>query len=90
MRKLLLAGFCLIAVGVAMGQTPMQVLHTIASPFENAPNSWGGIVNGNSDINGDGYDDIIISGHPIGSALGRRDVYIYLGEIGRASCRERV
>lgn len=79
MRKLLLAGFCLIAVGVAMGQTPMQVLHTIASPFENAPNSWGGIVNGNSDINGDGYDDIIISGHPIGSALGRRDVYIYLG-----------
>ena len=105
MRKLLLTGFFLIAVGVALGQTPMQLLHTIESPFESDLGSWGGSVKGNGDINGDGYNDIIIAGHPIGSALGRRDVYIYLGgetlsntpdyiitdpEIGRASCRERV
>ncbi|MCB5270710.1 MAG: hypothetical protein LHW56_02575 [Candidatus Cloacimonetes bacterium] len=37
MRKLSLAGFILIGVGVAMDQSPMQVLHTIASSFENAP-----------------------------------------------------
>ncbi len=79
MRKLLLTGFFLIAIGVALGQTPMQLLHTIESPFESDLGSWSGSVKGNGDINGDGYNDIIIAGHPIGSALGRRDVYIYLG-----------
>lgn len=79
MRKLILAGFFLIAVGVAIGQTPMQLLHTIDSPFEDDSFSWGRSVKGNGDLNGDGYNDIIISGRPIGSALGRRDVYICLG-----------
>lgn len=79
MKKQVLLGFLLIAAGLALCQTPMQLLHTIESPFVNDSNNWGGSVKGNGDINGDGFNDIIISGRPIGSALGRRDVYIYLG-----------
>ena len=79
MRKLFLSGFLLIAVSAAICQTPMQLLHTITSPFEHDLNSWGKEVKGNADINGDGYNDIIIAGRPLGGDLGRRDVYIYLG-----------
>lgn len=79
MRKMLLLVILLLAAGLALCQTPMQLLHTIESPFVNDSNSWGGSVKGNGDINGDGFNDIIISGRPIDSGLGRRDVYIYLG-----------
>lgn len=70
--------FCSFA-GSVFSQTPMQILASIESPFVSDTNSWGGNIKGNGDINGDGYNDIVLVGHPIGSETGRRDVYIYLG-----------
>jgi hypothetical protein len=57
----------------------MQLLASIESPFVSDTNSWGGNIKGNGDINGDGYNDIVLVGQPLGSGNGRRDVYIYLG-----------
>ncbi|HOQ77899.1 MAG: FG-GAP-like repeat-containing protein [Candidatus Cloacimonetes bacterium] len=70
--------FCSLA-GSVYSQSPMQLLVSIESPFESDTNSWGGNVKGNGDINGDGYNDIVLAGQPLGSGNGRRDVYIYLG-----------
>lgn len=63
----------------AYSQAPMQLLASIESPFVSDTNSWGGSIKGNGDINGDGYNDIVLVGQPLGSGNGRRDVYIYLG-----------
>lgn len=70
--------FCCFT-GSVFSQTPMQLLTSIDSPFESDTDLWGGKVKGNGDINGDGYNDIVLVGQPLGSGNGRRDVYIYLG-----------
>jgi len=70
--------FCSFA-GSVFSQTPMQILASIESPFVSDTNSWGGSIKGNGDINGDGYNDIVLVGQPLGSGNGRRDVYIYIG-----------
>ena len=73
--------FCSFA-GTLFSQSPMQLLVSIESPFVNDPNiwdSWDVSIKGNGDINGDGYNDIVLAGRPLGSGNGCRDVYIYLG-----------
>lgn len=70
--------FCSLA-GSVFSQSPMQLLVSIESPFVSDTNSWGGDIKGDGDINGDGYNDIVLAGQPLGSGNGRRDVYIYLG-----------
>ncbi|MDP2172918.1 MAG: FG-GAP-like repeat-containing protein [Candidatus Cloacimonadaceae bacterium] len=70
--------FCSFA-GSVFSQTPMQLLASIESPFVSDTNSWGVNIKGSGDINGDGYNDIVLAGQPLGSGNGRRDVYIYLG-----------
>jgi hypothetical protein len=77
-KIVLLWFFCGLALAV-FAQSQMQLLTSIDSPFESDTDLWGGKVKGNGDINGDGYNDIVLSGHTIGSEMGRRDVYIYLG-----------
>lgn len=77
-RIVLLLVYCGFALAV-FAQSQMQLLTSIDSPFESDTDLWGGKVKGNGDINGDGYNDIVLSGHTIGSETGRRDVYIYLG-----------
>jgi hypothetical protein len=70
--------FCCFA-GPVFSQTPMQLLASIESPFVSDTNSWGGNIKGNGDINGDGFNDIVLVGAPIGASQYQRDVYIYLG-----------
>ena len=67
--------------GSVFSQTPMQLLASIDSPFESDTTTWRVSITGNGDINGDGYNDIVLAGQPLGSGNGRRDVYIYLGGI---------
>ncbi len=57
----------------------MQLLTTIESPCVTGVYSCGANIKGGGDINGDGYNDIVLSGIPLGSKDGRREVYIYLG-----------
>ncbi|MCB5251639.1 MAG: FG-GAP-like repeat-containing protein [Candidatus Cloacimonetes bacterium] len=70
--------FCSFA-GSVFSQTPMQLLASIESPFVSDTSSWSVNIKGSGDINGDGYNDIVLAGQPLGSGNGRRDVYIYLG-----------
>jgi len=77
-KLVLLLVYCGFALAV-FAQSQMQLLTSIDSLFESDTDLWGGKVKGNGDINGDGYNDIVLSGHTIGSETGRRDVYIYLG-----------
>lgn len=78
LRIVIFLVFCSLA-GSVFAQSPMQLLASIESPFVSDTNSWGGSIKGNGDINGDGYNDIVLVGQPLGSGNGRRDVYIYLG-----------
>ncbi|MDD5625305.1 MAG: FlgD immunoglobulin-like domain containing protein [Candidatus Cloacimonadaceae bacterium] len=70
--------FCSFA-GSVFSQTPMQLLASIESPFVSDTSSWSVNIKGSGDINGDGYNDIVLAGQPLGSGNGCRDVYIYLG-----------
>ncbi|HOQ83447.1 MAG TPA: FG-GAP-like repeat-containing protein [Candidatus Syntrophosphaera thermopropionivorans] len=72
--------FCSFA-GTLFSQSPMQLLVSIESPFATDLHnlSLAIIIKGNGDINGDGYNDIVLAGQPLGSENGRREVYIYLG-----------
>jgi len=67
--------------GFLFSQTAMQLLTSIESPFadDTFSWSWGANIKGGGDINGDGYDDIVLAGKPLGSVDGRREVQIYLG-----------
>lgn len=67
--------FCSFA-GLLFSQANMQFLHSIVSPFESG---WSVAIKGGGDLNGDGYDDIVLVGRPHGSGPSRKDVYIYLG-----------
>ncbi|HHV37858.1 MAG TPA: hypothetical protein GXX77_08530, partial [Candidatus Cloacimonetes bacterium] len=78
MRKtIVILAFFSIA-GFLFSQEAMQLLTTI-EPYFDDTYLWGGNIKGGGDINGDGYNDIVLIGTPLESKDGRREVHIYLG-----------
>ena len=67
--------------GFLFSQTAMQLLTSIESPFadDTFSWSWGANIKGGGDVDGDGYNDIVLAGKPLGSVDGRREVQIHLG-----------
>jgi len=79
MRKIFVYLLFYSIAGFLFSQTAMQLLTTIESPFATDTANWSVNIKGGGDINGDGYDDIVLVGIPLGSEDGVREVYIYLG-----------
>ena len=81
MRKAVIILTFFSIAGLLFSQAAMQLLTSIESPFadDTFSWSWGANIKGNGDINGDGYNDIVLAGKPLGSVDGRREVQIYLG-----------
>ncbi len=78
MRKTVILFVFYSITGFLFSQTAMQLLTTIEPSFDDTY-GWGGNVKGGGDINGDGYNDIVLIGTPLESKDGRREVHIYLG-----------
>ena len=78
MRKSVIFWTFYTIAGLLFSQAEMQLLKSIDSPFSDETNSWGANIKGGGDINGDGYNDIVLSGKPLGRVDGRREVQIYL------------
>ncbi len=60
----------------------MQTLMSFVSPVDYTLYGHTGLsakINGNGDLNGDGFNDIVIVGHPIGEPQWQTKLYIYLG-----------
>ena len=79
MRKTVIYLVFYSIAGLLFSQTAMQLLTTIESPFATDTYNWGSKIKGGGNINGDGYDDIVLAGIPLESKDGRKEVYIYLG-----------
>lgn len=63
-------------------QNPMTLLDETEGPFINFMNgsyTWSCQYEGHGDINGDGYDDVIIAGQPLNGPPHSLAFYIYLG-----------
>ena len=79
MRKTVIYLVFYTIAGLLFSQTAMQLLTTIESPFVDDGYGLGISIKGGGDINGDGYNDIVLAGQPLDSKDGRREVRIYLG-----------
>ncbi len=79
MRKTIIFLVFISIAGFLFSQEAMQLLTTIESPFADDIANWSVNTKGGGDINGDGYNDIVLAGTPLESEDGLREVYIYLG-----------
>ncbi|MCD4830097.1 MAG: T9SS type A sorting domain-containing protein [Candidatus Cloacimonetes bacterium] len=61
-------------------QTELQTMLVFESPTDGTYDGhFGENISGNGDLNGDGFSDIVIPGHPLGEPEDERRLYIYLG-----------
>ena len=61
-------------------QTELQTMLVFESPTDGTfEGGFNETISGNGDLNGDGFSDIVIPGHPIGEPEDERRLYIYLG-----------
>jgi hypothetical protein len=76
-----------LLVTVLVGESITEVLYTLVSPNEEASGYFGGSVSGAGDVNGDGYDDVVLGAYgesPSSNPNLSGRSYVFDGQTGNA------